>query len=119
RHGELRGELGGDGGRSLPELLREREGGEGEVAVLGLGRLHLGADGVHRLAQGSGERGGGGVEEPVVKELGHRTERTGRTTEATVSSNFGSWRGFSKKPSIRSRPVPVLREATSDAPEMM
>jgi len=58
--------------------------------VLGLGGLHLRADGVHRLPEGSGERGGKGVEELVVEELGHRTERTGRTTEATVSSNFGS-----------------------------
>ena len=116
---ELRGEVGGDGRRRLPELLGEREGGEGQVAVLGLGGLHLRADGVHRLPEGSGERGGEGVEEPVVEELGHRTERTGRTTEARVSSNFGSWSGFSKKPSMRSRPVPLLREATSDAPEMM
>ena len=58
--------------------------------MLGLGRLHLGADRIHRLAESAGERGGERVEESIVEELGHRTERTGRTTEATVSSNFGS-----------------------------
>ena len=89
RDGEAAGEVGGDLRRRGPELLGEREGREGEVRVFRLGGLHLGADGVHRLPEGGGERGGEGLEEPVVEELGHRTERTGRTTEATVSSNFG------------------------------
>ena len=56
RDGEPPRQVGGNLRRRAPQLLGEREGGEGEVAVLGLRRLHLGADGLHRLADG-GRRG--------------------------------------------------------------
>jgi hypothetical protein len=78
----------------------------------------------HALARILAEARGFPASFLLVPRAGGRQEaggprRLGRTTAATVSSRRGSWRGFSKKPSMRSSPRPEVSEATSLAPEMM
>ncbi len=149
RHGQPGRQCRGNRSRRFLLGLREQKGGKAEIPVGRLRFLHLSGKVLRRNAQAGGnclDKGGSitmvdgsfhpGLTRQVtlttalrVRELAFAQDLvrvcTGcssagrRTTAETVPSSLGRLIGFSKNPSIRSRPSPDPVQLTSLVPEMM